>query len=41
MGLVHGFGQKLALFHPFIVGNIGQQNVFYNSLQGKKRPSSL
>ena len=33
--LVHGFGQKLAIFHLFISGNIGQQHVFNNSLQQK------
>ena len=29
-GLVHGFGPKLAIFHVVILGNIGQENVFYN-----------
>ena len=31
-GLVHGFGQKLAIFFK---GNIGQENVFYDILERK------
>ena len=33
-GLVHGYGQKLAIF-PCVFGNIGQQNVFYDKLERK------
>ena len=29
-GLVHGFGKKLAFFHVFILGKIGQENVSYD-----------
>ena len=31
-GLVHGFGQKLAIFFK---GNIGQENVIYDILERK------
>ena len=34
-GLTHGFGQQLAVFPPFFLGNIGQENVFYDILEGK------
>ena len=36
--LTHGFGQKLPIF-PFLggVGNIGQENVFYDIVEPKKR----
>ena len=34
-GLVHGFGQKGAIFRPFFLGNIGQENVFYDILERK------
>ena len=35
-GVVHGFGQKLAIFpFSFFLGNIGQENVFYDILQRK------
>ena len=34
-GLVDGFGQKLAIFHVFFKGNIGQENVFYDILERK------
>ena len=34
-GLVHGFGSKLAIFAPFYLGNMGQENVFYNILERK------
>ena len=34
-GLVHGFGPKLAIFPPFFLGNIGQENVFYYILERK------
>ena len=29
------FGQKLAVFHVFFKDKIGQENVFYDFLQGK------
>ena len=34
-GLVHGFGPKLSFFRLFILGNIGQENVFNDTLEGK------
>ena len=35
-GLVHGFGQKLAIFPSlFFSGNIGEENVFYDILERK------
>ena len=34
-GLTHGFGQKMAIFPSLFVGNIGQENVFYNILERK------
>ena len=34
-GLTHGFGQKMAFFINFFLGNIGQENVFYDIL-GRK-----
>ena len=34
-GVVHGFGQKLAIFSPFLLGNIGLKNVFYDILEEK------
>ena len=34
-GLTHGFGQKLAVFPSFFLGNIGQENVFYDILERK------
>ena len=34
-GVTHGFGQKLAICPPFFFGNIGQENVFYDILEGK------
>ena len=36
-GLTHSFGTKLAIFPTFFLGNIGQENVFYDILQ-QKRP---
>ena len=33
--LVHGFGQKLAIFPWCFLGNIGQENVFYDILERK------
>ena len=32
-GLTHGFGPKMAIFPTFFLGNIGQENVFYNILE--------
>ena len=34
-GLTHGFGQKMAIFPSLFLGNIGQENVFYNILERK------
>ena len=34
-GLTHGFGWKLAIFLSFFLGNIGHENVFYDSLEQK------
>ena len=34
-GLTHGFGPKMAIFPIFFLGNIGQENVFYNILERK------
>ena len=34
-GLTHGFGPKMAIFQTFFLGNIGQENVFYDILQRK------
>ena len=34
-GLTHGFGQKHAIFVSFFLGNIGQENVFYDILEQK------
>ena len=36
-GLIHGFGQKMAIFPTFFLANIGQENVFYDILELKKR----
>ena len=36
-GLTHGFGPKMAIF-PFFLGNLGQENVFYDILKKKKTP---
>ena len=33
--LTHGFGQKLAVIPSFFLGNIGQENVFYDILERK------
>ena len=32
-GLTHGFGPKVAIFPTFFLGNIGQENVFYDNLE--------
>ena len=36
-GLTHGFGPKMAIFQSFFLGNIGQENVFYDILE-RERP---
>ena len=36
-GLTHGFGPKMAIFPTVFLGNIGQENVFYDILEQKKR----
>jgi len=33
--LTHGFGPKMAIFTIFFLGNIGQENVFYDILERK------
>ena len=32
-GLTDGFGPKMAIFPTFFLGNIGQENVFYDILE--------
>ena len=32
-GLTHGFGPKMAIFPTFFLGNIGQENVFYDIVE--------
>ena len=32
-GVTHGFGPKMAIFPTFFLGNIGQENVFYDILE--------
>ena len=34
-GLIHRFGPKMAIFPTFFLGNIGQENVFYDILERK------
>ena len=34
-GLTHRFGEKLAISPWFFLGNIGQENVFYDILERK------
>ena len=36
MGLTQGFGSKIAIFRTVFLGNIGQENVFYDILARKK-----
>ena len=36
-GLTHDFGPKITIFQTFFLGNIGQENVFYDILE-KKTP---
>ena len=38
-GLTHGFDLKMTIFPPFFLGNIGQENVFYDILERQKRHS--
>ena len=33
MGITHGFGPNMAIFQLFFLGNIGQENVFYDILE--------
>ena len=33
--LTHGFGAKITIFQTFFLGNIGQENVFYDILKQK------
>ena len=33
-GLSHGFDPKMAIFPTFFLGNIGQENVFYDFPKG-------
>ena len=40
-GLTHDFGLKMAIFQTFFLGNIGQENVFYDILEREKRLSRL
>ena len=34
-GLTHGFGPNMAIFATFFLGNIGQENVFYDIQEQK------
>ena len=34
-GLTHGFGPKMAIFPNFFLGNIGEKNVFYDTIKRK------
>ena len=34
-GLTHGFRPKMPIFHPFLLGNIGHDIVFYDILERK------
>ena len=34
-GLTHGFGPNMAIFSTFFLGNIGQENDFYDILERK------
>ena len=34
-GLTHAFGPNMAIFPAFFLGNIGQENVFYEILEPK------
>ena len=39
--LTDGFGPKMAIFPFLLLGNIGQENVFHDILERKKRHSRL
>ena len=32
-GLSHAFGPKMGIFPPFFLGNVGQENVFYDIVE--------
>ena len=34
-GLTHGFGPKMAILQFFLLGNIGQENGFYDIVERK------
>ena len=34
-GLTHGFASKMAIFPSFFLGNLNQENVFYDILKRK------
>ena len=36
-GLTHAFGPKVAIVAPFFLGNIGQENFFYDILERKNK----
>ena len=39
-GLTHGFGPKISIFSSsFFLGNMGQENIFYDTLERRKRLS--
>ena len=40
-GLTHGFGPKISIFSSFFFffGNMGQENIFYDTLERRKRLS--
>ena len=40
-GLTHGLYPKMVIFPTFFLGIIGQENVFYDIPEQKKRLSSL
>ena len=40
-GWTHGFGRKMATFPTFFLGNIGQENVFYDILERKMPFSAI
>ena len=40
-GLTHGLCPKMSIFPTFFLGNISQENVFYDILERQKRHSRL
>ena len=34
-GLTHGFGPQMVIFSTFFLGNIGEENMFFDSLERK------